>query len=127
MHMFRVMIAKANDVAHFPRIFPKDVIDLPLGKITQDISRIESGSAVPSRSIRSIKVVTEYSGQEGCIDNILKRLGSSMVQLDQATFGSIEGCEDRQVRAHDYAGLIVKCPEHFLVWIPRAEEQPQTA
>lgn len=45
----------------------------------------------------------------------------------QFTSGPIKACEIREERAHGYACLIVERPQHFFIWIPRAQEQSQAA
>lgn len=50
-----------------------------------------------------------------------------MVQLYQSCSGTIEGIENREVRTHDYVGLVVKSAQNFLIRIPRTQEQSQSA
>ena len=41
-------------------------------KAPKNLNRVEMGATIPSRGIRSLKIVTEHRSKEGSVDHILK-------------------------------------------------------
>ena len=123
--------------------------NLCFGEIAENINGKEIGAAEPAGAPCGFHIIAEKRSKESGMSDVLQRLRSSMVQLNQATcrdflsrlgqsrnnreeparnlhtFSPVERVKHGKKRAHHDSSLIMESLQDFLIWVSRTEKEPE--